>query len=184
MKSTFRSFARAPLALAMVVPWASVAWLGCDSIAGIQEGTLVPGDAGDASLADGTPNDAIASGDVAPSADVEASTVDAPFDGPADGPVDAPAETSVVCTTPAPVACGGNCVDTATDPYNCGVCGQTCTGTTCSSGYCIPQVMCDGTDNDAGIANTGNAARLALENVPGVGGPFFTGYFGVEGGIL
>jgi hypothetical protein len=44
---------------------------------------------------------------------------------------------SGVSFTLCPVVCGGNCVDTQTDPNNCGSCGNVCSpGRTCSSGTC------------------------------------------------
>jgi hypothetical protein len=56
--------------------------------------------------------------------------------------------------------CGSACVDLATDGYNCGMCGQTCTGSTCSAGHCVVQPMCDGSSLTQ--TNAGNVARLAL----------------------
>lgn len=53
--------------------------------------------------------------------------------------------------------CGGNaCLSLATDPQNCGGCGQSCTGTTsmCAGGRCTPQICSAGrADCDADQAN-------------------------------
>jgi len=34
--------------------------------------------------------------------------------------------------------CSGACVQTASDPLNCGSCGHSCQGGTCSGGVCQP----------------------------------------------
>jgi hypothetical protein len=47
------------------------------------------------------------------------------------------------CEDPRLIPCGVNCVDLATDPANCGACGASCCGTTCTgqeacaSGHCV-----------------------------------------------
>ncbi|GAB4198582.1 MAG: hypothetical protein OHK0013_07940 [Sandaracinaceae bacterium] len=71
-------------------------------------------------------------------------------------PTDAFALMGTACTTPAMGQCSGTsatcgcapgftpcsgvCVDTATDPLNCGMCGMTCTGGTpnCAGSTCVP----------------------------------------------
>ena len=37
---------------------------------------------------------------------------------------------------PGQTSCGGACIDTATDPNNCGSCGKSCHGAACSNGSC------------------------------------------------
>jgi hypothetical protein len=63
-------------------------------------------------------------------------------DGPsaADGAKDAPSETSLTCEA-GTVMCSGSCVDTSTDPNNCGGCGKGCTAPTNGTATCA-----DGTD--------------------------------------
>jgi len=87
--------------------------------------------------------------------------------------------------------CDGACVDTATDPHNCGACGNDCSangvdGETCVSGTCgcaAPLVLCNpkfenasfcGNDTDANCCNVDCTASNA---VCVHGGPFgdFTG---------
>ncbi|MGH7294023.1 MAG: hypothetical protein ACRELB_03775, partial [Polyangiaceae bacterium] len=82
-----------------------------------------------------------------------------------------------------PDLCGTTCVNSASDPYNCGVCGQTCTGTTCSGGYCAVQAMCDGT-GDGSVVNASNATRLGFQMglTSGLKQVLY-GYFGVEGSV-
>ena len=82
-----------------------------------------------------------------------------------------------------PNLCGNACTNLQNDAYNCGVCGQTCTGTTCSTGYCATQTMCDGTSL-SGVTNTGNAAKLALQigTVPPLTKVLF-GYFAASGSV-
>src|SRR5258708_4582033 len=43
------------------------------------------------------------------------------------------------------VRCGEQCVDTATDTNNCGICGHTCGcgSTSCTAGMCDPAVLAD-----------------------------------------
>jgi hypothetical protein len=38
--------------------------------------------------------------------------------------------------------CGEECVDTKTDPRNCGTCGMQCPGTPCNNGMCAPAGAC------------------------------------------
>ncbi len=49
-----------------------------------------------------------------------------------------------------PISCSGRCMDSATDPLNCGACGKACSGTEyCSKGACVslagtPPSVCSG----------------------------------------
>src|SRR5580704_16226260 len=40
--------------------------------------------------------------------------------------------------------CGAACVDTMTDPHDCGACGHDCLGAICLSGACRPVVLASG----------------------------------------
>jgi hypothetical protein len=42
-----------------------------------------------------------------------------------------------VCPNDRPTVCSGVCVDTTSDPSNCGKCGLQCDRATCVNGYCI-----------------------------------------------
>jgi hypothetical protein len=57
-------------------------------------------------------------------------------EGGVDGSTDAPADTGPVCTPPL-VDCGGQCVDTTSDPFNCGACGTFCVSQICQSSMCV-----------------------------------------------
>lgn len=96
-----------------------------DGAMGHDDAGQVPdgGDAGDAG-ADGA-TDAAADG-----------PTDAASDAPADAPGDAPAETGPVCLPPL-ADCGGQCVDTTSDPFNCGACGTFCVSQICQSSMCV-----------------------------------------------
>jgi hypothetical protein len=96
--------------------------MGHDDAAGADAG-----DAGDASDDGGA--------DAAVDAPVDA-PADAPDDAPVDAPTDAPAETGPVCLPPL-VDCGGVCVDTTSDPFNCGACGTFCVSQICQSSMCV-----------------------------------------------
>lgn len=57
------------------------------------------------------------------------------------------ASTGEECTLAAPAICGADtCVDLASDPENCGECGRSCNGGSCSRGLCV----CGGTTCAAG----------------------------------
>ncbi|HEU4406897.1 MAG TPA: hypothetical protein VFS43_16640 [Polyangiaceae bacterium] len=50
----------------------------------------------------------------------------------------------LVCNAPE-IDCDGQCVDVkASDAANCGACGRSCRGSTCSAGACVPEVMATG----------------------------------------
>jgi hypothetical protein len=70
--------------------------------------------------------------DAAPPRDVaeeDAAPVDAPSDAPRDAAQDAP-----FCGFRS--LCGGRCVDTRTDPDNCGACGRVCSARVCADYFC------------------------------------------------
>jgi hypothetical protein len=62
-----------------------------------------------------------------------------------------PSEDSASCP-PGTVSCGNTCVNTYSDPYNCGFCGNNCiaAGAVCQSGSCqcgspaLGDMLCDG----------------------------------------
>jgi hypothetical protein len=71
--------------------------------------------------------------------DASNDAADAPVDASADGDAaEAAADSGFPLECPAgDVACGGVCVNTATDSRNCGVCGHACgTSEECLSGIC------------------------------------------------
>lgn len=53
---------------------------------------------------------------------------------------DADVDTGPVGCTGTLTSCGGVCVDTRSDPNNCGTCGTSCSGKPCSASKCV--VMC------------------------------------------
>jgi hypothetical protein len=73
-------------------------------------------------LVDASPPDAAPPRDVV---EEDAAPVDAPRDAPRDAPF---------CGFL--VSCGGRCVDTRTDPNNCGDCGHVCAGRVCVDYFC------------------------------------------------
>ncbi len=77
------------------------------------------GDGGDGSVLDGTATD---TGTVMPDGSAQ------------DGATDAP-ETGPLCMAPL-VDCGGTCVDTTSDPFNCGQCGLVCPSQICLNSVC------------------------------------------------
>jgi hypothetical protein len=82
-------------------------------------------------------------------------------------------------------SCGGQCVDTKTDPNNCGGCGDVCSGGKCANGVCnlvggscdggVPAVgdfACIGVDSQNVYVATGRAANSGGEiyKIPLAGG--------------
>jgi Cys-rich repeat protein len=73
-----------------------------------------------------------------------ATLTDAGIDASSDGPVDASpdatdatdAATDAIVCPGGETNCGGTCVDTNTDPANCGICGHRCPSGICSAGVC------------------------------------------------
>ena len=79
--------------------------------------------------------------------------------GTTDGGIDAFVD--VTCASPQ-TACGGQCVDTAADPSNCGACGNACAaGLVCANGACAlecgPSLATCQPSGDAGLDGGGNA---------------------------
>jgi hypothetical protein len=103
--------------------------LGCTSILG--DFNMGPG-AGNASLRDSTPDVSSETGgnDASDSGRRDAASDSSPGDAPAEMGC-----AHTLCGTP-PI-----CVDTRTDPKNCGSCGHSCLGGSCSAGACGPVTM-------------------------------------------
>lgn len=114
--------------------------------------TVGPGDASDASAATDVrsdfPSELPVFVDVPPPRDAtDAADISFPTELPVvldAGRDDGVADTGVESGFPlecaaGQVACGGACVDTATDPRNCGRCGEVCGASeACLSGACTP----------------------------------------------
>lgn len=96
------------------------------------DGAMGHDDAGQGSDA-GNAGDAGSDGATDAAADAPA---DAPVDALADAQLDARADTGPVCLPPL-VDCGGQCVDTTSDPFNCGACGTFCVSQICRSSMCV-----------------------------------------------
>lgn len=79
--------------------------------------------------------------------------------GDSNNPSDGGADSNVMCNG-GQVACGGKCVDTATDPMNCGGCGSVC-NTQCVAGVC--QLISMGCDA-GNIQPVGDNACIALDS--------------------
>lgn len=96
-------------------------------------GGLTGGDAGAGA------SDAFPTGDAPLDAPLDVSTQEASADAPADNGA---AEASISCETG--TACGTKCVDTLTNPADCGRCSHDCGGGQCVSGVCQPMVIATG----------------------------------------
>jgi alpha-tubulin suppressor-like RCC1 family protein len=70
--------------------------------------------------------------------------------------------TCTVCTPPQTL-CNGTCVNTQTDPANCGACGNVCPGgNTCQSGMCTPTVTCGSNPHCIQAITAGSIHTCAL----------------------
>jgi hypothetical protein len=71
--------------------------------------------------------------------DDAASPADASATPPTDSgaPSDAPADTAILCTDGG-IACGGRCIDPASDPSNCNGCGNVCATGLCGTSLSAP----------------------------------------------
>jgi hypothetical protein len=78
----------------------------------------------------------------------------APDGGTEGTPEDGAAETSVPCDSG--TACGRSCVDTQTDPANCGRCSHDCGGAGCMSGVCQPMVIATGQNGPRALFVSGS----------------------------
>ncbi len=80
--------------------------------------------------------------------------------------LDAAVDAAPDALTCAPLtACAGSCIDTTSDPDNCGGCGTTCTsGKVCTASACA----CPAAFAPAAVAATGNDRVLTDPNSPGV----------------
>jgi hypothetical protein len=70
-------------------------------------------------------------------------------------------------TGPGAGGAGGGCGDTMTDPENCGACGRSCLGASCSFGLCESKLIASGTATSLAVSSqavvwgTANGARAA-----------------------
>jgi hypothetical protein len=135
--------------------------------------------------------------------------VDAPLetgmDAPVDAPVDAAADAPVPCSDggiEAGIVCASGCVDTMTDPNNCGGCNVVCpqqdAGGSCSGGVCratallqtVAPVGFNIAADNSYVYWSGNAGAGDLFELPVDGGPAKslssqgTGVVTVESGIV
>lgn len=104
---------------------------------------------------------------------------DAATEASADAVADAPGDASPapdVCPDAQPVACAGRCVDLATDPRHCGMCGRACgPRETCADGACAcrePFVECAGEclDPRADLRHCGDCDTPCVPNAACVDG--------------
>jgi hypothetical protein len=127
-------------------------------------GDAVPEDAGnDAAIVTPTP-------DAAPVADARA---DASRD--ASDAQTPPADSGPTCNDKGQRMCAGACVDTLTDPHDCGACGHDCGGLTCTNGSCDPIALSNAFVAWGGIAQDDSTiyftgADGTLKSVPKSGG--------------
>jgi Stigma-specific protein, Stig1 len=139
------------------------------------DGALVDGALVDGALVDGALLDGgvILDGlfaDSGPVIDAPDAMSDAPADAMVDGPPDA-----MVCTMPTTL-CRGLCVDTSTDPDNCGACDHVCATGVCALGACTGavrgQVVAIGHDyrsHHAAMARVlGNSTALGVHGDVGI----------------
>jgi glucose/arabinose dehydrogenase len=73
-------------------------------------------------------------------------------------------ESDVVACASGKKACGGACVDLATDPDNCGRCGHGCLGGACVEAKCQPVTLATGLNLPQGIAVGPDAVYVAVQN--------------------
>jgi Stigma-specific protein, Stig1 len=122
-----------------------VSGAGCDAILG----NFDVGGAGDASVQETSIVDS--SGDQDRHAQTDAPSTDSSHDGPSTDAMTSDvndAHTEVPCTM---TLCSGNCVDTMSSGTNCGKCGRSCFGGTCSAGVCSAVTMVSATSGLATI---------------------------------
>lgn len=104
---------------------------GCASPGG--EDTGGTKDASADSAADTSVADSSGGGDTKPVDSSSETATDSASDAPTDAPSDVPSD--VTCDK---VVCGGKCVDTLSDPDNCGTCGTKCSASAgCIAGKCV-----------------------------------------------
>ena len=116
------TFVVAALAAACALPG-----IACDALLGLDPTVLVS----DPALKDA------ATRDVGSEASPPAPSMDAAPEGSPD---------AVACTP-----CPGGCVDITSNGENCGTCGHSCLGATCSGGACVPVVLTNGAPADLAV---------------------------------
>jgi hypothetical protein len=150
----------------------AAAWLGCNSIAGIQDGVLATSEAGGDSEPP-TPDGGGDSPQMGPEgsvdADADAGTRSEASDCGAAGCDSGPASCMpgyTMCTS------GGTttCVDESNDPNNCGACGRQCgTGAQCNAKLCTPTTVLSGSPLGTSQSLACDANNVYWVNKPSTG---------------
>jgi hypothetical protein len=148
----------------------SAAWLGCNSIAGIQDGELATTDAGGDSETP-TPE---AGGDTMQTGPEASTDADGGMRPEGSDCGTAGCDSGPTSCMPGYTMCtsGGNstCVNESNDPNNCGACGRQCgTGAQCSGGLCQPATVLSGGPLGTSLSLTCDTSNVYWVNKPSTG---------------